>query len=310
MEFDAERLRDALSSKHWLWILRQECPPTLIDAYKKLLPHIAQQSWQERLHFGGAFVNGKAVYCDLPLKPPCKIEYFETKYGLHQAYSFFPQFDERCIVYSDSDLAIAAKPAGLPCFEAREQRLHNFRAQVCRHFGRAVHMPSRLDTSVAGLVVFSLSEQAHHKLQRIFEQRKIEKSYLLQVESAVSWESKCVEASIGKDGRHPILRTVVNSGGKSARTEFRRMCGSLLRARPVTGRTHQIRVHAAHIGLPIVGDNFYGGAPNRELNLASAAVRLPHPMTEQEIHVRLPPQLFPQWLRAFNFSWQEMCDEP
>lgn len=307
-----DRLLNTLSSTHWSWAFYpgDSLPNSLITLLQEKLPHIDPSSWKDRLIFGGAFLNGKAITQDVALNTPCRIEYYETKYPIESAAAFFPQFDPTQIIYNDGDLAVVVKPYGLPCFEAREQRLHNLRTQIESHFGHAVHMPSRLDTSVTGLVLISLNQNAHDKLQKIFERREIEKTYVMQSATSVDWREKVVDAPIGRDERHTILRKVLAAGGKAALTKFEQ-CElkrnatdskllSTFRAFPLTGRTHQIRVHAAHLGIPIIGDNFYGGIEDPELRLASFAIRLKHPLSARELLLSLPQQFQPEWLKIVN----------
>ncbi len=301
------RLKQALSSTHhrWLFLPGDAFPCSLIELLAEKFPSYSKDSWSKRLDIGGAFINGSAVFADCRLTPPCCVEYFETRYDILKASDIFPRFSEQQIVYRDADLAVVAKPAGLPCFQAREQRYYNFRKQLEDYFRIDVHMPSRLDTSVCGLVLVSLSPSMHDKLQKLFERRALEKIYVLQSSTPVEWKTMKVDAAIERDPRHPILRRVVEIGGKKAHTDFESLQiiadqRHSFVAMPRTGRTHQIRLHAAHIGIAIVGDNFYGGAAASELHLASYAIRLVHPGNGEKLSISLPRNLQPEWLQSIS----------
>jgi 23S rRNA-/tRNA-specific pseudouridylate synthase len=211
-----------------------------------------------------------------------------------------------------------------------------------------LHMPSRLDCCTAGLVVSSVSQRMHAPLQRLFERHQIRKSYLLEATCAqrLDWKVLLVERPIGDDPLHSLLRRV-SDDGQSASTEFRVLCSSsyceaplereeggggakgleeerpetraaerpsvVLEAFPLTGRTHQIRVHAAHLGLPILNDEFYQGertAPDPEdagdafarrypprLRLLSYQLAFRHPFTGRELNFQVPNELLPNWAR-------------
>lgn len=133
----------------------------------------------------------------------------------------------------DDDIIAVFKPAKLPCGRSREQRHFYLWRFVEHHVGRPVHMPSRLDTSAQGLVLFSKSKRMHRPMQQAFEKHAVEKYYLLHVSPAVGWQGKLVDGAIGKDPKHPILRAVVQSGGCPRRPifeqsrRFRNLAGAL-----------------------------------------------------------------------------------
>jgi 23S rRNA-/tRNA-specific pseudouridylate synthase len=144
----------------------------------------------------------------------------------------------------------------------------------------------------------------HPLLQRVFETRQVNKHYRLastSVRDNHSWEHT---GSIGRDPRHPVLRQVVIDGGQPAQTQFSSVgtaqvsgvAASIYEAKPITGRTHQIRVHSAASGIPIIGDNFYGGVDAPYLHLVSYRIRLIHPITSVQIDLKLPASMGPSWV--------------
>lgn len=313
------RLQAALTSTYHSFVYRsiEECPACVVQALKKELPHLDPLSWKERLTLGGVFINGKPVSEDSQLSAPCKLEYFEPKYDLQEIEAIYPPFSSRQILYEDEDLLVVFKPYRLPCLPTREQRKYNLKAQLeeylrCKCAESSLHLPSRLDTSVCGLVIASKSARSHAIVQRIYENRTARKLYILQVVGSPPWSENLCEFSIAKDPQHPILRRSAVGEGKPAQTKFSVVCSqltdlagrsepvqtSILMAQPLTGRTHQIRVHAQSLGYPIIGDNFYGGAAAPELRLLSFGAAFSHPISAAPLQFELPPQFWPVWLNS------------
>jgi 23S rRNA pseudouridine1911/1915/1917 synthase len=209
------------------------------------------------------------------------------------------------IIFEDDDLIACFKPPRLPCTPAREQRQHSLKRAIEEYLGKEVHAPSRLDAAAQGLVVMSKSKRMHKHLQQAFERHQVEKYYLAEVSPAVSWHRKLIENQIGREPRHPILRAVVDSGGDPAVSHFTVLYQvpdnplggtSVLLAKPRTGRTHQLRVHTAHLGTPIVGDNFYGGIPDVDLHLCCLRFRFHNTLTKKPQELQLPPKFLPSWV--------------
>ncbi|NLF24866.1 MAG: RluA family pseudouridine synthase [Deltaproteobacteria bacterium] len=313
MNVDLERLYEALGSRYWCWVFQshEPAPPqSVLALLLQELPHISADSWEQRFAWGGVFVNGRGINQDVALSAPCKVEYYEPKAELADLASRFPTFDpKRHIIFEDDFLLAAFKPAGLPSLPTREQRAHNLCAYLEQHLRTKIHMPSRLDHSCSGLILVSKSTKTHSLLQHAYEKRLVTKHYLLETTGECAWTSKRVEAPIEKDPRHPVLRRVSQEAGQAAVTEFnvlnRLPSGSgqprlLLEAKPLTGRTHQIRVHIASLGMPIAGDNFYNGAPEQELRLLSYRLQLKHPLSAKKLDLHLPDSLCPTWLEKWR----------
>ncbi len=303
---DLERVEKTLRTTYHCFTLPlpSDGPPSLQELFLQRLPHIPLASWKERFEFGGVYVNGREALADQPLPHPCRVEYYEPKFAIGEASAIFPAFEERFVVYRDEAVAVAYKPPGLPSMPAKEQRHFSLKASLDALFGVQVHMPSRLDVSAQGIVVVSLNPATHAHLQKAFESRRVHKTYYLATSAAVPWEVLKVDLPISRDPRHPVLRTVTGDDGLQAETRLSRIGTSssegtavtIVRAEPVTGRTHQIRVHAASQGAPIFGDNFYGGAPASSLHLVSHSITFTHPLSGESIEVSLPEELTPNWL--------------
>jgi tRNA pseudouridine32 synthase/23S rRNA pseudouridine746 synthase len=297
---------EALRTQYWSWVVYETLPSTgsLTPFLVHHLPHIDPSSWDERFAFGGVYVNGIEALGDRELPLPCKVEYYEPKFEISDAASIFPAFHDDYILYQDEHVVAVYKPPGLSSMPAKEQRHFSVKASVERCTGATVHMPSRLDVSTQGLIIMSISEHAHARLQQAFEHRKVFKEYRCASLSQSPWMAHTVELPIGRDVRHSVLRRVDNESGKPARTEFisigrarsEDLEVNVFRALPTTGRTHQIRVHASASGIPLLGDRFYEGASASYLHLVSYAVALKHPVTGIDLQISLPQRLLPLWI--------------
>ncbi len=297
-----KNLDGAFTSKYWTWtyLYSGQHPDTLLAALSSHLTHLEPDSWAQRFALGGVYLNGLPAAGDCALSAPCKIEYYEPTFPIDQAAAHFPKFDTRQVLFEDEDLLVAFKPAGISSMPARDQNVFHFKAQLENYIGRTVHMPSRIDMSTQGLVIVSASDRMNRSLQHIFQYRRIEKTYLLRSANSPNWETQELNAPIGRDPEHPVLRKVHGHSAREALTKFRVLGkmpdgGSALEAKPHTGRTHQIRVHAAHLGIPVRGDKFYGGAKHPLLNLMSYRLQLMHPFTQGKLDLRVPPELLPEW---------------
>jgi 23S rRNA-/tRNA-specific pseudouridylate synthase len=306
-DIDLERIGASFFSRHWVWHLRanEAVAPSCREELCRRLPHIDPGSWDERFALGGAYVAGRQAGPDTVVAAPCKLEYYEPKFPFDSAEQFYPQFCPSWILYQDPDIGVAYKPARLPTTATRDQQRFFLVRYLEKFFAAPVHAPSRLDTAVSGLLLFSLSSRANRWFQKAQERRLIEKYYVCEVSGVIDWDQSTVERALGRDERHPILRRVVASSGEDAVTRLTRLGRysasseerTLLQAEPITGRTHQIRVHCQSEGLPIVGDPLYGGAQDAELRLASCAIRFHHPFRNEELVFELPLAHKPGWLQ-------------
>ena len=173
------------------------------------------------------------------------------------------------ILYEDDDLLVVDKPAGLAVHPAPGHTGHTLVNAVLHHFPHLAEISDslrpgivhRLDKDTSGVMLVAKNRVAQLNLVNQFKDRSIAKAYLALVKGRLTPEQGIVDAAIGRDPR-TRKRMAVATAGREARTEYRviRYIGdyTLLEVMPETGRTHQIRVHLAAIGYPVVGDAVYG----------------------------------------------------
>ena len=182
------------------------------------------------------------------------------------------------LLYEDGELIAVNKPAGINSQRTPYQLKGTVEYWVTEYFkaggssepARVVH---RLDRGTSGAMLFPKSRSAAAWLSRQFQEGTIEKRYLALVSGCPEQRNWKVDGPIGKVG--PARYGIVD-GGKPSETEFTTVASSathaLIEARPLTGRTHQIRVHLASVGLPILGDSTYGGAVANRMMLHCSAM--------------------------------------
>ncbi|MFP5353561.1 MAG: RluA family pseudouridine synthase [Gemmatimonadota bacterium] len=211
------------------------------------------------------------------------------------------------VVYEDDDLVVIDKPAGMVVHPAPGNWSGTL---VNALIGRGGALSSaggqdrpglvhRLDRDTSGLLLVAKNDRAHRLLSGALAERRVVRRY-----ATLSWghlveDEIVVDRPIARDPRDRQRMAVVPSG-KPARTTFNRLArfdaADLLRAHLHTGRTHQIRVHLASIGHPVVGDDTYGGGGGRKLVglpprrhfLHAAWLRFSHPTTRKQLELRSP----------------------
>ena len=237
-----------------------------------------------------------------------------------ESRAFRPEPVPLAIVYEDEHLLVVDKPAGLVVHPAAGNWSGTLLNGVLAHHAGAANLPRagivhRLDKDTSGLMVVGKTLAAVTALVRAIAAREVRRQYLALVHGAVAAAPFSIEAPIGRD---PVSRTrmAVVAGGKPARTDVERLATaavegdfmvSAVRCTLHTGRTHQIRVHLASRGHPLLADGLYGGKLLLGLErqaLHAARLGFVHPATAETLAFEAP---LPADLMA---AWQQVCQAP
>ncbi|RYY80118.1 MAG: RluA family pseudouridine synthase [Comamonadaceae bacterium] len=237
-----------------------------------------------------------------------------------QSQAFRPEAMPITVVHEDEHLLVIDKPAGLVVHPAPGHWSGTLLNGLLARDTRASELPRagivhRLDKDTSGLMVVARSRPAMDALVRLIAAREVSRQYLALAHRAWTGPAaRDVDAPIGRDPRNRLRMAVVDlatDAGKTARTSFELVDGNdtgcLVRASLHTGRTHQIRVHMAHIGHPLVGDGLYGGEPAAGLQrqaLHAFRLAFDHPFTGEALDLRSPlPADFTAGLAAWGLRY-------
>lgn len=204
------------------------------------------------------------------------------------------------LIYSDESLLVANKPAGLLSVPGRgADKADSMTTRVQNEFPNALSV-HRLDMSTSGLLLFAMDELTHRRLSLLFREHSVKKRYVAILAGRVRNSAGVVDLPLASDWPNRPRQKVDFDAGKPSLTHYRLLahienpfCAALhgdrqdciasrVELEPVTGRTHQLRVHMAAIGLPILGDELYGGNPGNQVErllLHAQSLSFMHPIT-------------------------------
>ena len=277
-------------------------------ALVQLVPEFSRNYLQQLIEAGAVTVAGAPV-----IKPSSRVKAgvlgtLEMK-PTPQSQAFKPETISLDIVYSDEHLLVVNKPAGLVVHPAPGNWSGTLLNALLGFDSRASALPRagivhRLDKNTSGLMVVARTRSTMDALVHMIAARMVSRQYLaLTLQPWPGAVHRDVDAPIGRDPRNRLRMAVVDLGrnsGKEAKTSLKmidtNLHGTLVRCTLHTGRTHQIRVHMASIGLALVADELYGGKPSGPLRrqaLHACRLAFRHPVTQEELvfHSPLPPDL-------------------
>jgi 23S rRNA pseudouridine1911/1915/1917 synthase len=271
------------------------------------LPDLSRAAAQRLIDGGDVTVNGEWVKASHKLRPG---DLVVARLPVEEEAELVAEPIDLDIVYEDEYLVVVNKGPGMVVHPAPGHTGGTLVNALLARYpalsdgeGQRPGIVHRLDRDTSGLIVVALQEKIRRALQRQFKERSVDKAYLALLDGHLQPAWGRIEAPIGRDPRHR-QRMAVLPGGREAVTEyhvldqFAHQVGpaagaySLVEAQPHTGRTHQIRVHFASIGYPVVGDTVYGRrrsrlpAPRQLLHARRLGFK--HPVTGQRLELEAP----------------------
>jgi 23S rRNA pseudouridine1911/1915/1917 synthase len=284
----------------------------LDHALTTAVPDFSRMQWQRLLQEKRVTVNGRIV-----TKASQRVN------GNEQVTAVIPALVETGLVaenvpldvrYEDQDLLVVNKPAGMITHPSQTDEQGTLVNAILYHYPdlegiggeRRPGIVHRLDKHTSGLIIVARNERALWFMQDQFKRRTIQKKYLALVEGQLQPPAALIDAPIGRDPNNrkkmAVIPPNVSVPARSARTRYETVTRydnfTLVACAPLTGRTHQIRVHFAYIGYPIVCDHIYGRRKKsfaelrrHFLHAAELTFKRPSDNTELTISAELPPEL-------------------
>ena len=304
-------------NQEYLFEVSPEDEAKRLDIFiKEKLPELSRSRIQTLIKENYVLVNFKPSKASYKIKRGEKIKVFIPP---DREIEIQPRDIPFEIIYEDEDIAVINKPSGIVVHPAPghydDTLVHGLILKLKNLSGIGgkirpgiVH---RLDKDTSGIMLVAKNDFAHKRLVEAFKERLIEKNYIALVYGRLTQKKGKIETFIG---RHPIARKkmAVLKEGKLAITFYEVLeifnKASLVLAKPVTGRTHQIRVQFSYIGHPILGDPIYGGLKHNlpkppRLMLHAYEIVFKHPRTNEEMKFRVPiPEEFQSYIEKLKDS--------
>jgi len=302
-------------NQEYLFEVSPEDEAKRLDIFiKEKLPELSRSRVQALIKENHILVNFKPSKASYKIKRGEKIKVFIPP---DREIEIQPRDIPFEIIYEDEDIAVINKPSGIVVHPAPghydDTLVHGLILKLKNLSGIGgkirpgiVH---RLDKDTSGIMLVAKNDFAHKRLVEAFKERLIEKNYIALVYGRLTQKKGKIETFIG---RHPIARKkmAVLKEGKLAITFYEVLeifnKASLVLAKPVTGRTHQIRVHFSYIGHPVLGDSIYGGLKHDlpkppRLMLHAYEIVFKHPRTNEEMKFRVPiPEEFQSYIEKLK----------
>lgn len=285
-----------MATQTWKFIVDEAEAGIRLDQLVSSRTGLSRRRAREVLRLGGVQVHRKRVKVAGKVIPPGT----EVAVSVDDALGEVPDF-EVPVLFEDDFLLVVDKPTGVASQGTQASDLHDLTALLERQRpGQFLALQHRLDQGTSGVLVIAKHPSAHLGTQ--FQARTLEKTYLARVGRPL--EACTVDLPIGRvrlsrPARFGCTGDLLDP--RPSRTDFRPATeeeaaplvpGHWVVATPHTGRTHQIRVHLAHLGAPVMGDNLYHGDKSGQLWLHAWRLVLEHPVTGQRLDLVAPPHRF------------------
>jgi 23S rRNA pseudouridine1911/1915/1917 synthase len=274
-----------------------------LDRYlTQVLPQFSRAYLQRLIVQGYILVNGHRTKANQRLNKVDRITVELPPSPVHPLAEPIPL----TIIYEDADILVIDKPAGLTVHPAPGHPSHTLVNAVLAHcpglaMSNKLMRPGivhRLDKDTSGLIVIAKNDSTQEYLAAQFKNRTVTKGYLVLVKGRLSPEQGIIEAPIGRDP-HSRRKMAIVEEGKEASTQYQvreyLKNHTLVEVTPLTGRTHQIRIHLSAIGFPVVGDPTYGirstYLSRQFIHAYRLGFRLPSTKQHQEFTAPLPMDL-------------------
>ncbi|MDR3566297.1 MAG: RluA family pseudouridine synthase [Negativicutes bacterium] len=266
-----------------------------LESYLKLILQYSGRRIQKLTRQKGIALNGKAVFLQKKVKTGDTLRVLNAE---DAAYGVQPEEGFIEILYEDDYMLVVNKPAHQlvhPTGQTTKGTLANYLANVLQHRNivTAIRPVHRLDRETSGCIIFAKDSRSQFILEQQLKDRRLKRIYWALVSGLVSPAAGTIDAPIGA---HPSLpnRRAIHTQGEQAITHYRTIHSysdtSLLELTLDTGRTHQIRLHLAHLGYPVIGDGMYGihASWMTRQALHAASISFIHLKDNREITIQAP----------------------
>ena len=242
----------------------------------------------KKVKFGGVYLNGEVAIMSREASKNDEITVF---FEPEKSENIEPINIPLKVLYEDDFILVVDKPANMPTHPSKGNNLPTLGNAVAYYYGenfvfRAIN---RLDRGTSGIVVIAKNPYSAAKLGRAMKEGAFKKEYTATVRGVPKDKENRIDAPIARE-REGDIKRVVRIDGKRAITDYKVQTilpngNSICTVTLHTGRTHQIRVHFAYIGHPLVGDFLYGNKDEGDFNLRCTKITFPHPLTNEEITI-------------------------
>jgi tRNA pseudouridine32 synthase / 23S rRNA pseudouridine746 synthase len=199
------------------------------------------------------------------------------------------------LLYCDESVIAIDKPAGMLSVPGRGEDKQDCAARRVQHTFADALVVHRLDMATSGILLFARSTEAQRRVSMAFESREVHKRYVAVVKGIVAEPEGLIDLPLMSDWPNRPKQKVDPLDGRPSQTRYRRLSvdavagTTRLELEPITGRSHQLRVHLLEIGHPIVGDTLYAPDGASRLMLHASELSLPHPLRGTVIRITSEP---------------------